>query len=202
MAEIDINKALGEKPKPQKRTLEKFGRAAVALILLSMEMVDDITGLTSLKGTKGLWYWDRKMALGQYDLNRIIKELEEEGFLMHEEDKFYITPAGRQKARELRLFAPVKMPAEWDGKWYFAIFDIPETRRGMRDILRSVLKRKGFVKLQNSVFVAPYADFQELDQVRHKLEIEKYVNFLVAESAETDDDSLLRKKFNLQKKIK
>ncbi len=200
MAEIDVDIALGRKPKMRKRTIEKFGRRALALVLLSLEMADDFTGLTSLRGKKGLWYFARKMDLGLYSISRVMKELEEEGFLVRKDDEFFITPRGKQRARKLKIYAPVKMPEKWDGKWYFAIFDIPEDKRDRRDILRSVLKRKGFIRLQNSVFVAPYADFGELNLIRHELSIEKYVNFLVAESAETDDDSLLRKKFNLRKK--
>ena len=78
------------------------------------------------------------------------------------------------------------------------IFDIPEDMRAQRNFFRALLKRKGFIKLQNSVFVAPNADFDELDLARREYGIEKYVNFLIAESAATDDDSFLRKRFSLK----
>ena len=203
MSEIDFD-ALNKINQPGgegnfKYRLAKFGVKAIALLLLSMEMIDDVTGLTSLRGKRGLWYFDRKMALGKYNLSEVVKSLENDLLVRREGEKFYITPKGRRRARLLRLQAPVKVPENnsWNGKYYFAIFDIPEDKRDKRNLLRSILKRKGFIKLQNSVFVAAYADLEELDMVRIELGIEKYVNFLIAESGETDDDSLLRKKFGL-----
>ncbi len=204
MSEIDLDtlnnkQQTGKKPKFR---LAKFGLSAVALLLLSMEMVDDATGLTSLRGKQGLWDFSRKLKMGKYNLSELIKSLENDLLVKREGNRFYITPKGRRKAHLLRLHTPTKLPKNWDGKWYFVIFDIPEDLRAIRNILRSILKRKGFIKLQASVFVAPYADFEELDLIRREYEIGKYVNFLVAESAETDDDSLLRKRFGLEKKQK
>ncbi len=206
MSEIDFE-ALNKIKKPEgsrsaKFRLAKFGLSSVALLLLSMEMVDDATGLTSLRGKQGLWDFSRKLNMGKYDLSEVVKSLETNLLLRREGDQYYITPKGRRKAHLLRLHAPAKMPDKWDEKWYLVIFDIPEDLRSKRNILRSILKRKGFVKLQNSVFVAPYADFEELDLVRREYEIEKYVNFLIAESADTDDDLLLRNKFSLGPKEK
>lgn len=200
MTEIDVKKVLGKKKKENnfKPTLGKFGRSALALVFLSFEMIDDITGLTSLRGKQGLWDFARKMNMGEYSLGRIIGELEREGFLRRKEKKLFITPKGRRRVQKLKLRAPTKLPGEWDGKWREVIFDIPEDMRAQRNFFRALLKRKGFIKLQNSVFVAPNADFDELDLARREYGIEKYVNFLIAESAATDDDSFLRKRFSLK----
>lgn len=188
------------KSKGMKFRLERFGVTAFALLLLSTEMVDDATGLTSLKGKRGLWYFDHKMALGKYSLSEVIKSLEKELLIKREGDRFYITPRGRKKASILRLHAPSKMPdkSKWNEKYYFAISDIPEGMRAQRDIFRSILKRKGFLRLQKSVFIAPFADLEELDLIRREYALEKYVHFFIAESAEVDDDSLLRQQFGLK----
>ncbi len=45
---------------------------------------------------------------------------------------------------------------KWDGKWRVVIFDIPEKKKILRDIIRDHLKAVGFKKLQNSVFISPY----------------------------------------------
>ena len=42
------------------------------------------------------------------------------------------------------------------------IFDIPEKKRMVRDIIREHLKTIGFKKLQQSVFVFPYPCEQEI----------------------------------------
>lgn len=48
-------------------------------------------------------------------------------------------------------------PAFWDGKWRMIIFDIKEKQRKRRDELRLLLEGVGFIKLQQSVWVYPYA---------------------------------------------
>ncbi|MEK7060586.1 MAG: CRISPR-associated endonuclease Cas2, partial [Patescibacteria group bacterium] len=56
---------------------------------------------------------------------------------------------------EEKLFE-IRKPKRWDGKWRIVIFDIWERRRGVRDRLRNLLQKNGFVKVQNSVWVYPY----------------------------------------------
>ena len=197
-----VNAKRKSKKPTKKRRLERFGLTALALTLLSLEIIDDITGLTTLRGKRGVWDFARKMDMGKYDLSEMIHSLESEKLLVRDGDKLFITPKGRRRAQKLKLQAPTKLPNKWDGKWRVVIFDIPESMRAERNIFRAILKRKGFVKVQNSVFVAPYTNLDELDLVRHEYKIEKYVNFLIAQSANTDNDSLLRKKFSLKPQTK
>jgi DNA-binding transcriptional regulator PaaX len=43
----------------------------------------------------------------------------------------------------------------WQGKWYFVLFDFKETNRKKRDIFRHLLKYSGFILIQKSVWVSP-----------------------------------------------
>lgn len=43
----------------------------------------------------------------------------------------------------------------WDGTWRLVLFDVPESRRGIRNKLRRYLSEHGFGYLQNSVWVTP-----------------------------------------------
>src|SRR3989344_9532575 len=57
-----------------------------------------------------------------------------------------LTKKGRQAlalfdAREYKL----KKPRRWDKRWRVVIFDIPENRRGSRDLFRKTLRAAGFV---------------------------------------------------------
>ena len=99
--------------------------------------------------------------------------------------------------RWLKIQANNAGKREYEGSWIFVIYDIPERMKSERNMFRSFLKRNGFIKLQNSVFVSAFADLDDLDFVRHEYEIEKYVNFIVGKSDLREDDSLLRKKFGL-----
>ncbi len=180
-----------------RRRIERFGLTTIALLGLAAEMIDDATGLTSLSGRRGIYKFARKMDMGEYQLKSALQGLERGGLVKRSTGGFLITPRGKRKIRLLKLHAPRSVSEEWDGKWRIVIFDIPESKRTERQILRSILKRKGFVRLQYSVFVAPFADFEELDLARREYNVERCVNFLIAKSAETDDDSLLRKRFGL-----
>ena len=127
-----------------------------------------------------------------------VQSLKRNGYIKKiNENQFLITPKAIKKIRLLEIFDADWSASRWDGSWKIIAFDIPESKKQERDILRSAIKRKGFVGIQNSVFISPFADFNQLSQLRHDLEIEKYVSFFIAKSADTDDDLLLRKKFKL-----
>jgi len=112
-------------------------------------------------------------------------------------DRFLISPKGRRQMKFLKIRAQKVDRGKWDRKWRIVIFDIPEKMRRERAALRSFLKRNGFVKLQNSVFVAPFANMDVLDFIRKEYKIEKYVNFIIGQTDRRENDSLLRKKFGL-----
>ncbi len=43
----------------------------------------------------------------------------------------------------------------WDGKWYFILFDFKEISRNKRDAFRRILKHSGFILIQKSVWASP-----------------------------------------------
>lgn len=174
--------------------MKRYGLTAMALIMLAAEIVDDTLGLSSLRGKKGAYEFEKKLNMNRYQLKSAIQSLEKSGDVKKVGDNLLITPKGVKKARKLKMFAPINrlLKKDWDQKWRIVIFDIPERMRSQRNIFRAILKRKGFVKIQNSVFACPQANINELNEIRHELKIEKYVNVLIAISAETDDDRLLK----------
>ncbi len=53
------------------------------------------------------------------------------------------------------MLAKIKLEDQkWDAKWRLVIFDIPEKRRAVRDLLRSKLKQWDFMHLQQSVWAS------------------------------------------------
>jgi len=113
------------------------------------------------------------------------------------ENQFLITPKALRKIRISQIEASDWNVGKWDGFWRIISFDIPESKKRERNILRALIRRKGFIGIQNSVFIAPFADFEALAELRKDLKIEKYVSFFIAKSYQTDDDSLLKKRFKL-----
>lgn len=85
-------------------------------------------------------------------LSQALKRLRENGlieFVSDEEISFKLTDKGREKILIDQMMSDEK---KWDGKWRLLIFDIPEKRRGVRDLLRRKLKDWGFVHFQQSVW--------------------------------------------------
>lgn len=87
-------------------------------------------------------------------------------------------------------------PAFWDGKWRVLIFDINERRRRTRDQLRRLLDGAGFVRIQDSVWVYPYAcdEFVSLVRAHLKSGVGE-MRFFTAEALESD--KALREHFRL-----
>jgi DNA-binding transcriptional regulator PaaX len=88
-------------------------------------------------------------------------------------------------------------PAFWDGKWRVLIFDINERRRRVRNQLRRLLDGAGFVRIQDSVWVYPYAcdEFISLVWAHLKSGVGE-IRFFVAEALESDKG--LREHFRLK----
>lgn len=84
----------------------------------------------------------------------------------------------------------------WDGKWRFVVFDVPEKFRRGRDSLREKIKRLGFYELQKSVFVFPYECRNEIEFIVEFFGIRKYVRYGTMDYI--DNDSRLREVFGLK----
>ena len=89
----------------------------------------------------------------------------------------------------------VTKPLKWDGKWRLFIFDIPEDQRDKRDLLRRLLKRNNFCKLQASVFINPYPLNREAIDYLRETGLYEFIRILRVD--EMDNDVELKKKFKL-----
>src|SRR3989344_2831453 len=65
----------------------------------------------------------------------------------------------------------IEKPKNWDGKWSFVMFDIPEKSRYARDVLRDKLESMEFFRVQQSVWVYPYPCDKEKDFITEFLGI-------------------------------
>ncbi|MBI2633521.1 MAG: CRISPR-associated endonuclease Cas2 [Parcubacteria group bacterium] len=69
-----------------------------------------------------------------------------------------------------------------DKRWYMVIFDVPESRRRIRDNFRECLYNLGFKQLQQSVFISPYEIDKELKDIIKLFMIDEYVRcFIIRE---------------------
>ena len=110
--------------------------------------------------------------------------------------KIILEDGGKRKALEYKLEEmEIKKSAKWDGKWRMVLFDIPDSDKKIREVLRFHLKRLGFYNYQKSVFIYPHNCKDEIDFLIEFYQIRRYVRQLVV--SEIDNDFHLRKIFKL-----
>lgn len=108
------------------------------------------------------------------------------------DDRFVFTNQGRQWLRKSANRYFKNKYRIWDHKWRVVIFDIPTELHRERNKLRFRLKSLGFIMLQKSVFVIPYACEEELGDICGKLKIADYVDIITAESIGFRTEELLK----------
>jgi DNA-binding transcriptional regulator PaaX len=118
-------------------------------------------------------------------LGSTIKRLEKQDLVswkdVNGQTQLTLTENGKRKTLQFAIDnLKINKPKQWDGLWRIIIFDIPENKRAARDILRKNLKDLECQQLQKSVFVTRYDCKDEIDFLRHSLEIAPNVNFIVA----------------------
>lgn len=84
---------------------------------------------------------------------------------------------------------------KWDRRYRLVIFDVPEKRRQTRDRLRYELREVGFLRIQDSAWLYPYACEEFISLLKANLHIGKDVLYAVIE--EIEYDAWIRKHFRL-----
>lgn len=113
-------------------------------------------------------------------LSQALKRLRERGFIEKEHNEGKIIFKLSLAGKDFLELSKSEDEIEWDGSWRLVIFDIPENKRGVRDILRSRLKLWRFTRWQKSVWASKKNIAQKLRQFVKELGIEDWV--LVIES--------------------
>lgn len=105
----------------------------------------------------------------------------------------YLVPTEKGKKKIERYFLQnlkIKEFNKWDGKWRIVIFDVPKDKDIERDLFRRKLINFGFLQLQESVFIYPFECKEEIDFLKEIFSIKTYVQYVVAETIETEKDTL------------
>lgn len=178
--------------------IEDFRKAGITVRQILLYLVDFTVAGHEIFDTKGIyrksirdyrhWREKDKMRFSQM-LYRLKKKQLVKVYKDNNETVIELTSRGYNKAREMAI-GDIKIiqPKKWDGRWRIVVFDIPKEDNAARDILRNKLKQLGFLPLQKSVFVYPFECFQEIDFVRRVYSVEKYVQYIIADRIETDED--------------
>lgn len=129
-------------------------------------------------------------------IRRASRRMIDTGIMGWSDGKLRLTVKGEKLLRtyELRDFK-FKKPRRWDKKWRVLIFDIPESRKHLRQKIRIVLRAIGFERLQDSVWVFPYDCEEIVLMLKADFHIGDDVLYMIVDTLERDGD--LRRHFNL-----
>lgn len=159
--------------------------------IIGMNQVFDRHGMYR-KNIKDYWNW-RQIDRTRFskDLYRLKKEKLIKYYISEKEKYIELTPKGfkrllKYQIEEIRL----KKPKIWDKKWRIVIFDIPDKKKVARNILRETLKRLGFIRLQESVFIYPFECKVEIDFIAENYRIKLFLKYIVADILEGDNELL------------
>lgn len=139
----------------------------------------------------------KEMLLGGFkpwQVNHTLKRFQKTGYIANEKGKLKLTKLGIDRINYYKL-AGVTFDfksKKWDKKWRVIVFDIPESQRNARDLLRNKLREWNCYKVQNSVFVCPYACEKELRQVTEILAVKDCVCIFLANDLGLVKDKLTR----------
>ena len=75
-----------------------------------------------------------------------------------------------------------------DGVWKIILFDIPETKRQVRNVLRSKLTSLGFKKWQNSIWISPFTLAPEIEQELNQLAKHFFIRLMKTTDINVTDD--------------
>lgn len=89
----------------------------------------------------------------------------------------------------------IEKPNSWDGRWRLVIYDVPKSKKYLRDVFRGTLKNLGFYQLQESVWLYPFPCEPQVTFLREYYDVGGEVVYVVA--SELEDDAPYRTYFNL-----
>lgn len=85
----------------------------------------------------------------------------------------------------------------WDGRWRLVSFDVAEPYRKIRNLLREILKDFGFARLQESLYLCPFAIESELKSYLNGTKLDRFVKIFTAEKT-GEDREIAEKLWNLE----
>ncbi len=120
---------------------------------------------------------------------KMLSYLKRHGYLkeksLRNRKAFLITPRGRQKILKIK-FKTLDKKRRTDKKWQMVIYDIPESKRDIRDELRNELKILGYKELQKSIWVCPYDILKETEELIKNYLLESYAKLFLIEEIDVE----------------
>lgn len=128
-------------------------------------------------------------------IKRAIARAKMKGFIKYD---FTLTKEGEERLKS--IFPKYFGEKKWKGEWYLVIYDIPESKRKYRGILRENLKRLGFGQLQASCWISPFNFLGEIEKIVKDYNLSQYVIVAITDKLGKEEARILANKvWNLEK---
>ena len=127
-----------------------------------------------------VWYGPRDLPKSKLSLT--ISRLRKKGYIEKYKDQSKIILKLTQLGQDWLLKHLPEDNYNWDGIWRLVIFDIPESQRRIRNILRRRLKEWGFNQWQKSVWATKKPLTEALRSLVKQLEVEDWVLVIETEN--------------------
>ena len=140
----------------------------------------------------------------KYRSKGVLARLKQKGeieFVEQDGKKYVRLTEKGEKSLELgreKLNLSEKKHGKWDRRYRLVMFDIPEKRKKIRELLRFEMRDIGFLRIQDSAWVYPYDCEEFVALLKADLHIGKDVLYAIIE--EIENDAHIRKHFNLPAK--
>ncbi len=151
--------------------------------------------LLSARSTRRMFKLARERAMDRYRRKKALERLMDLEFVLRGAEKLTITEKGTSMLQGAIMRTAKLLGTEWDGKWRIVIFDIPEKYAVLRNRVRFVLKRAGFIQFQLSVWIFPYECRELVTLIQEESQLAKFILYGTLEQVENED--LLKKHFKL-----
>ena len=127
----------------------------------------------------------RKQTKQQF--SQLIYRLKKNGYIkiknLKQNEGIVLTKKGAEKVLKVKLKTKNNKKRS-DGKWQMIIFDIPEEKRYLRNLLREKLLFLKYKMLQRSIWICPYDVSKETEFVLRKYSLDSYIKLFLIEEIE------------------
>lgn len=126
--------------------------------------------------------YGKKMSRKRF--SRLVYYLKRNGYIkiknLENKEGVLLTKKGDEKILKIKLKIKNKK-IRADKKWQMIIFDIPEEKRFLRNILRQNLTILGYEMLQQSVWVSPFDVLKETEDLIRTHDLDPYIKLFLIE---------------------
>ena len=126
--------------------------------------------------------YERRKARKQF--SNFVSYLKRKGYIkiknLEAKQGVMLTKKGMEKVLKVKLRTRPRKKRR-DKKWQMIIFDIPEKKRFLRDLLRENLRILDYKILQQSVWVCPYDVLKETEKIIRRYSLDNYVKLFLIE---------------------